>query len=124
MPAVRTRSRPATDIALKAEQRLAARLVRIGSDDAHYLRAFRTANGRELAINRVNQGLYLWTEAVHDLAPATMQGWRRQHYPAGKTRISTLEANAPRLWLGHAADYWRLPTLGDLDAFIDWYRTL
>ena len=111
-------------IGLKAEAQLEKALVRIGSDDTLYLRCFRTGSGRQLAVNRVNAGIDLWTEAVWDDAPAAFKPWRKKHYPRDAPRISTLEANAPRLYRGHAADYWRLPTLGDLDTFIDWYKTL
>ncbi|HVX04140.1 MAG TPA: hypothetical protein VHA71_03360 [Rhodanobacteraceae bacterium] len=116
--------KPTTEIALKAEDRLHKTLVRIGNDAVHYLRCFRTGNGRQLALNRVNQGIHVWTEAVWDLAPARFQPMRKRHYPATEPRISTLEANAPRLYKGNAADYWRFPTLGHLEAFVDWYKSL
>jgi hypothetical protein len=110
-------------IALQAEAALQKKLVRIGSDDALYLRCFRTGNGRQLALNRVNAGIDVWTEPVWEHA-TPFQAMRKKRYAADENRISTLEANASRLWKGSAADYWRFPTLGDLDAFIDWYRTL
>ena len=116
--------KPASAIASQAEQRLHKALVRIGSEDAHYLRCFRTAAGRQLALNRVNAGIDVWTEPVWDGASTYFQALRKQRYPAKRPRISTLEANAPRLYTGNAADYWRFPTLGDLDAFVDWYKTL
>lgn len=112
-----------TAIAQQAEQRLRKALVRIGSDDALYLRCFRTGSGKQLALNRVNQGIDVWTDAVWEHAPGTFQPMRKKRYARGERRISTLESNAPRLW-DAAADYWRFPTLGDLDAFIDWYKTL
>lgn len=113
----------ATGIALQAEARLHKALVRIGSDDAHYLRCFRTGNGKQLALNRVNQGIDVWTEPVWERAAAAFQAMRKQRYSAAKPRISTLKGNAPRLH-DAPADYWRFPTLADLDAFIDWYKTL
>lgn len=116
--------KPASDIALQAEQRLQRTLVRIGSDDAHYLRCFRTGGGRQLALNRVNAGIDVWTEPVWEHAASAFQAMRKKRYAAGERRISMLEANAPRLWRAHAADYWRFPTMGDLDAFIDWYKSL
>ena len=115
--------KPASEIALKAEQRLSKALVRIGSDDVHYLRCFRTSSGRQLALNRVNAGIYVWTEAVWEHA-TPFQGMRKKRYAADESRISTLQTNAPNLWKGSIADYWRFPTLGDLDAFIDWYKKL
>jgi hypothetical protein len=115
--------RPASEIALKAEQQLHKTLVRIGSGEAHYLRCFRTGSGRQLALNRVNAGIDVWTEPVWERA-APFQAMRKKRYAADESRISTLEANAPRLSKGRAADYWRFPTLCDLDAFIDWYKTL
>lgn len=48
---------------------------------------------------------------------------RKKRYARGERRISTLESNAPRLW-DAPADYWRFPTLGDLEAFVGWYKTL
>lgn len=119
----KTPTKPASEIALQAEQRLHKTLVRIGSDDAHYMRCFRTGSGRQLALNRVNAGIDVWTEPVWEHA-TPFQAMRKKRYAADENRISTLGANAPRLWKGSAADYWRFPTLGDLDAFIDWYKTL
>ena len=119
----KTPIKPVSEIALQAEQRLHKALVRIGSDDAHYMRCFRTGNGRQLALNRVNAGIDVWTEPVWERA-APFQVMRKKRYAADESRISTLEANAPHLSKGRAADYWRFPTLGDLDAFIDWYKTL
>ena len=119
-----TPQKPASEIALKAEEFLRKALLRIGSDDAHYLRCFRTGNGRQLALNRVNAGIDVWTEPVWERTAPAFQSMRKKRYGADADRISTLEANAPRLWKGSAADYWRFPTLGDLDAFVAWYKTL
>lgn len=103
---------------------MASKLIPYNGEGAHYLRGFRTPSGRQIAVNRVNQSLSVWTEPVHALAPSHMQPWRKRHYGASEPRISTLQANAPRLYVGDAADYWQFPTLGDLDAFLDWYKTL
>ncbi|WP_349779214.1 hypothetical protein [Xanthomonas sp. WHRI 7065] len=115
--------KPASQIALKAEQRLHKTLVHIGSDEAQYHRCFRTGNGRQLALNRVNAGIDVWTEPVWEQA-APFHAMRKKRYAADENRISNLEANPPRLSKGIAADYWRFPALGDLYAFIDWYKTL
>lgn len=117
-------TRPASAIAVKAEARLDKMLVRIGSDQTHYLRCFRTGSGRQLALNRVNAGIDLWTEPVWEQVTAQFQAMRKKRYAPDAPRISTLAANAPRLWKGNAADYWRFPTLGDLDAFIHRYKRL
>ena len=111
-------------IAQQAEQRPHKLLVRIGSDDAHYLRCFRPTQGHQLALNRVNAGNDVWTEAVWEHTPARFQPMREKHYAANKPRIAKLEANAARLYEGNAVDYWRFPTLSDLDAFTDWYKML
>lgn len=116
--------KPTSEIALQAKQRLHKALVRIGSDAAHYLRCLRTGSGRQLALNRVNAGIDVWTEPVWDNAPTRFQSMRKQRYPADKPRISSLGGNAPRLETGSVADYGRFPTLGDMDAFVDWYKTL
>lgn len=115
--------KPPSVIALQAEQHLRKALVRIGSDDALYLRCFRTAGGKQLALNRVNLGIDVWTEPVWERAAPAFQPMRKKRYAGAERRISTLESNASRLW-DAPADYWRFPTLGDLDAFIDWYKTL
>ena len=117
-------SKPASETALKAEKRLLKLLVRIGSEDVHYARCFRTGSDKQLALNRVNAGIDVWTEPVWEQAAPAFQGMRKKRYSANESRISTLEANAPRLYTGNAADYWHFPTLGDLEAFIDWYKTL
>ena len=115
--------KPTSEIALKAEAQLEKALVRIGNEDVHYLRCFRTGSGRQLALNRVNAGIDVWTEPVWERA-GRFQHMRKKRYAANESRISTLEPNAPRLWKGHEVDYWRFPTLGDLAAFTDWYKTL
>lgn len=116
--------KPATEIALKAEDRLSKTLVRIGSDDVHYLRCFRTGNGRQLALNRVNAGIDVWSEPIWERAAPVLQDMRKKRYAPDEARIHTLESNAPRLYKGNAADYWRFPTLDDLEAFVDWYKSL
>jgi hypothetical protein len=123
MPKHQEPVKPATEIALKAEARLRKVLVRIGNDEVHYLRCFRTGNGKQLALNRVLQSLYVWTEPVWERAAPAFQAMRKKRYPPAKSRISTLKSNAPRLW-SSPADYWRFPTLADLEAFVDWYKTL
>ena len=123
MPKV-TPVKPPSDVALKAEAQLRKALIRIGSDEALYLRCFRTSKGRHLALNRVNAGIDVWTEPVWEKASAGFQSMRKKRYAATESRISTLGANAPRLAKGEVADYWRFPTLGDLTAFVDWYKTL
>jgi hypothetical protein len=119
----RTPAKPASAIALQAEQLLYRKLVRIGNEDVHYLRCFRTGNRRELAVNLVNAGIDVWTEAVWERATPSFQAMRKKRYAEDEPRISTLQANAPRLYRGNVADYWRFPTLSDLDAFTDWYKT-
>lgn len=108
----------------QAEQQLAASLVGIGNPDTRYLRCFRTGTGRELALSRTTQQLYLWSEPVWEHASASHQSMRKKRYAASEPRIHTLQANAPRLYVGEAADYWEFPTLGDLHGFVAWYKTL
>lgn len=85
---------------------------------------FVPANCGSFSLNLVNAGVDLWTEPVWERAAPAFQRLRKKRYGARDNRISTLEANAPRLWKENAADYWRFPTLGELEAFIDWYKTL
>ena len=75
----KTPIKPVSEIALQAEQRLHKVLVRIGSDDVHYLRCFRTSNGRQLALNRVNAGIDVWTEPVWEHA-TPFQAMRKKRY--------------------------------------------
>jgi hypothetical protein len=116
--------KPASKAALAAEELLGKRLVRIGSDKVHYVRCFRTASGKQLALNRTNAGIDIWTEPVLELAPASFSSMRTRRYSAEAPRISSLLGNAPNLDRGNPVDYWRFPTHGDLSAFIDWYKTL
>lgn len=116
--------RPTSEIALQAEARLRTSLVRIGSDDALYLRCFRTGHDRQVALSRTHQGIYLWSEPVWERVSSLYQAMRKKRYALHEARIHMLEANALRLYKGHAADYWQFPTLGDLDAFTNWYKTL
>lgn len=107
-----------------AESYLAATLVGIGNPDTRYLRAFRTASGRELALARTAQQLYLWSAPVWERASTELRALRKKRYAPDEARIHTLQANAPSLYLVEAADYWHFPTLGALKDFITWYRTL
>ncbi|RDI98919.1 hypothetical protein DVT68_10505 [Dyella solisilvae] len=113
-----------SQIVQQAEQHLTAELISIGNPDILYLRCFRTGARRELALSRTAQQLYLWSEPVWERANPTHQGMRKRRYAAEDPRIHTLEANAPRLYAGHAADYWQFPTLGDLQTFVAWYKAL
>jgi hypothetical protein len=117
-------TKQASKAALAAEDLLGKLLVRIGSDKVHYVRCFRTASGRQLALNRTNAGIDVWTEPVLELAPASFGSMRARRYSAEAPRISSLRGNAPNLDRGSEADYWRFPTLGDLQAFVDWYKKL
>lgn len=117
-------SRPHSETALRAEAIMERKLIAYNGTGAHHLRGFRTGSGRQIAINRVNQAINVWSEPVHEKAPAPFQPMRKKRYLASEPRISTLEHNAPRLFMGNAADYWQFLTLGELDAFLDWYKTL
>jgi hypothetical protein len=122
MPSAKTR--PHSKVALQAEALMERKLIAYNGTGAHYLRGFRTGSGRQIAINRVNQAINVWSEPVHERCPASLQTMRKKRYLASQPRISSLEHNAPRLYAGNVADYWQFPTLGDLDAFLDWYKTL
>lgn len=117
-------ARPATRIALSANLWLAEQLHTLNPDGTHYIRAFRTKKGRELALDRTLSGIYLWTEPVASGAPPRLTAMLRRRYAPTDTRNSNLKANAPRLAVGNAADYWLFPTLDDLKRFISWYRSL
>lgn len=108
----------------QAESYLAANLVGIGNAETYYLRAFRTASGRELALARTTRQLYLWSAPVWERASAELQALRKKRYAPDEARIHTLQANAPSLYRGEAADYWHFPTLGALKDFVAWYRVL
>ena len=112
-----------TEIALKADQRLLKTLVRIGNGEIKYMRCFQTSSKKQLALDLVNEGIYVWTEPVWEAA-IPFQSMRRARYEKGASRNDSLKANAPNLWRDQVADYWVFPTLGDLDAFVAWYKTL
>ncbi|MBD5801783.1 hypothetical protein AZOA_12070 [Azoarcus sp. Aa7] len=106
-----------------AEKILASKLVRICAP-TRYIAGFRTASGRELALERERKtGVFLWTECVAVGIPARFEDVC-EHYNAHSPRNSNLNGkNAPRLQLGSPASYWRLPPEA-LPDFLDWYCAL
>lgn len=100
-----------------AEKLLADRFEGIGRK-TKYISAFRTRRGRELALERNRDGVYLWAEQVND-CPTELPA--PEAYPARRTRNSNLESQTQRLRVGKAVWYWRLDNLSHLQSLCDWY---
>lgn len=83
-----------------------------------YIYAFRTRRGRELALERERDGIYVWTEQAPDrplVLPAP------EAYGPKRPRNSNLKCNAKRLTVGSPAWYWRLGTAQELEQLCVWY---
>jgi len=80
---------------------------------------FTTRTGRQLALERVRNEIYCWTELSSlEAAPCTP----RRRYTASETRNSNLNRkNAPRLMLGQEVLYWTFSDIEHFKRFVDWY---
>lgn len=103
--------------AQQAEATLMGLFEPIGST-TKYIQAFRTRRGRELAIERDRDGIYVWTEQAED-RPISLP--MPEPYPAGRSRNSNLAPNAKRLASGKHAYYWRLSSPQELAELCAWY---
>jgi hypothetical protein len=109
----------ASSIAGSAEKLLADRFEAIGNV-TKYISAFRTGRGREMALERDRDGLYLWTEQVEG-RPIDLPA--PEAYEAKRTRNSNLKSTAKRLQVGKAVWYWRLERISDLETLCTWYAS-
>lgn len=103
--------------AQQAEATLSSLFDPIGST-TKYIQAFRTRRGRELAIERSRDGIYLWTEQADDRPPTLPMP---EPYPAGRSRNSNLAPNAKRLAPERPVYYWRLESTQELLELCTWY---
>jgi len=91
----------------------------------HYVAGFQLPSGRQLAVERCGQGLYLWSEPCRDRMPTDLRRAFRRAYAANRPRNADLNGRtAPRLKADHPAEYWLFDTLGDLERFFDIYAKL
>ncbi len=103
-----------------AEQLLEKHLARTAKP-TKYIAGFRTKRGREIALERSRDSLFIWTEHLAEF-PQNFTLRPLRHYPANKSRNSNLNnKNAPKLIVSKAADYWQLDSTESLQSFIDWY---
>lgn len=103
--------------AASAEVMLAERFEGIGNI-TKYIRAFRTRRGRELALERERDGIYLWTEQAED-RPSDLPA--PEPYDAKRSRNSNLKSTTQRLGPGRPVWYWRLDEIGELERLCNWY---
>lgn len=80
--------------------------------------AFETSMGRQFAIDRIVQGIQVWTMNL----PAPAGLGERIPYPASRPRHGHLASQAPALATGKEAVLWKLPDLGSLQRLLDWYE--
>lgn len=109
-----------TKITETAEQLLANMFGRT-AEPTQYIAGFRTNRGRELALQRARDSIFVWTE--HLDIPEALALRPVRHYPKDKTRSSNLNRkNSPRLIVGKAVDYWNLESTEELKALMEWYQ--
>lgn len=107
-------------VARQAEELIGSRFDSIGAV-TKYIHAFRTRRGREIAVERSRDGIYIWTEQVEGL-PVGLEA--PEAYEASRSRNSNLSQNAKRLAAGRPALYWRLKSAEELVALCDWYSSV
>lgn len=109
-----------TQIVQDAEKLLADMLKRT-AEPTQYIASFRTPRGRELALQRNREEIYVWTEHLENTP--TELAIEPKFYPKDKSRSANLnDKNAPRLKVGKAVDYWKLETLEQLRLLANWYQ--
>ncbi|SDD96598.1 hypothetical protein [Aquimonas voraii] len=115
------RSRSSTEhtsmVTQSAETFLASRFERTALP-TKYIAGFRLPNGREIALERNRtQSIYLWTPPLDNVSAQLAQ--YRTRYAAHKSRNSNLNAkNGPTLREGRPVDYWKLPSVADLESLL------
>jgi hypothetical protein len=109
-----------TEITNIAEKWLATLLKRT-AEPTQYIAGFRTARGRELALQKNRDAIYIWTEHL-DL-PDSLTLRPKRNYSSTKSRSSNLNRkNTPRLIVGKPVDYWELETTDELKTLVEWYQ--
>jgi hypothetical protein len=106
-----------TEIKNTAEQLLESILNRT-AEPTQYIAGFRTIRGRDIALQRARDAIYIWTE--HLELPNTLTIRPMRHYPKDKSDSSNLNRkNSPRLIVGKAVDYWKLESTEELKALVE-----
>lgn len=89
------------------------------AEPTKYIAGFRTADGKEIALERESQVITLWTQSV-PVNDAELEPARR--YANTDPRNSNLNRkNCPALRLGNPALVWKLTDRDELLDFINWY---
>jgi hypothetical protein len=111
--------------ALIAEEELAKHLSST-SNGTQYIAGFRTKRGRELALERNRDSVFVWVECIESGLPGiTIRNVKNPGMPYSKDqgRNSNLNAtNAPRLMRGKPAFYLEVAGVEDLKELIRWYQ--
>lgn len=106
------------ELTRQAEAYCAENLKRIAAP-SDKIAGFTTGTGRQLALERVRNEIYCWTE-LSALGTAPCSPKRR--YKASEARNSNLNRkNAPRLMPGQEVQYWTFNHLEDFKRFVEWY---
>ena len=107
-----------------AEQWLKIRLEPSGVA-TKYIAGFRGRSGRELALDRVRQSIYVWISRgppPFNGVTVTNRTVPGQPYAPDQSRHSNLRSQAPSLAEGFTAYYLRIEDLPTLKAVVDWYE--
>lgn len=89
-------------------------------EPVRYLAGFETEEGKQLGLNRQGSNVTAFIEPGDwpMRAPGVVH---RRRYSKDEPRLSSLQANAPSLYVGHPADYLNIPTMAALVALCDSY---
>lgn len=89
--------------------------------EVKYMAGFSTEEGRQLALNRRGKDVTVFVEPGEwpSLVPGVTL---HESYEKNQPRIDSLEANAPKLYVGYPAEKLNVPTMAVLSALCDAYE--
>lgn len=114
---IETRTSQRTGAAASAEA-LVSRRCKLRRSPTLKMSAFETSMGRQFAIDRIVQGIQVWTMNL----PAPEGLGERIVYSASRPRHGHLASQAPALATGKEAVLWKLQDLGSLQRLLVWYE--
>lgn len=93
------------------------------SSPSKYIAGFRAENGLELAIERAQKGISIWSQETGGDEDLELNPFKV--YEPTKTRNSNLNRkNCPALVLGNQVENWKFGSTEELIDFINWYSQL
>lgn len=123
-PAIKRMSNPDSAAIVQTAETLAAKYLRRLGAPTKYIAGFQSKSGRQLAIERNKQGLFVWIEKLPpDAAGIAIRNQKNpgQPYAATQSRNSNLRSRAPRLAEGNVAYYTSIDSLDAFEGLLRWY---